>query len=94
MKTNPEILDAYINEMAIYNRWLQKTKKKYEGYGVMSWGDSDYRTIMSWNDAIKMTERVLGLSDEEIAEADALSLRRAKEEGQSEPWNYWVETPV
>lgn len=95
MKTNTnEIYQAYVEELTIYTRWLNKTKPRYGNMDIMAWDERDYRTINSWNDAFKLAERVLGLTEKEIEEACAESLIRAKEPGKDTPWNYWKETEI
>lgn len=94
MRTNQEMFDAYIQEVARYNRWLAKAKIKYRTEDVMTWGDHDYEMVNNWNDAMKMTERVLGLTPDELEEVNRLSLIFAESNGPNTPWNYRVETPA
>lgn len=94
MRASQELFDAYVQEVARYNRWLAKTKIKYRTDDVMAWGDHDYETVNNWNDAMKMTERVLGLTANELEEVNRLSLTLAESNGPNTPWNYWVENPV
>lgn len=96
MRNLEEIRQAYIEEAATYNRWLAKTKAKYKGHenDVMSWGDTDYKNVNNWNDALKMVERVLGLTkDEEDAIWSQAGIESVKP-GKDTPWNYWRETEI
>jgi hypothetical protein len=96
MRTLEEIRQAYIEECAIYNRWLAKTKAKYGIHGddVLYWGDTDYGNVNKWNDAFKMVERVLGLTKDEIDAIWNQAEIEARKAGKDTPWNYWTEVEV
>lgn len=96
MKNLEEIRHAYIEEAAIYNRWLSKTKAWYKGHenDVMSWGDTDYKNVNEWNDAFKMIKRVLGLTDDEDDAIWKEAETEAAKPGKDTPWNYWKETEI
>jgi len=68
MHSPEEILKAYKKELSAYAKWLADMKKVYgENSSPMeSWGGTDYRKVVSWNEKIEGMEQVLGLTKAEI----------------------------
>jgi hypothetical protein len=61
MNTIKQVID-------LYKKWTDKKKKEYgdNSNPMESWGGSDYRRIMAWNDTISSMEKILGLTKKEI----------------------------
>jgi len=61
-----EPLENYKTEIRVYNVWVKKMKETYGDLGFMSWDEHDYQDALQNNYALKMVERVLELTEDEV----------------------------
>lgn len=67
--------NVYITELTAYREWIDATRAKYGGdteiaRNSVMWGDHDYQDVQTKNAELKAVERALGLTPEEIRNAE------------------------
>ena len=68
MRTITEIREAYLKELIRYRKWADGKTKLYgkDSEPMIDWGGYDYHKVVEWNAALRLTERILGLTKAEI----------------------------
>jgi hypothetical protein len=59
-------IESYKEEIRLYQIWIKKMKSQYGDLSVMAWDEPDYQEVLQRNYGLKLVEKVLGLSKEEV----------------------------
>jgi hypothetical protein len=68
MRTLKESLIAYKAELKKYKKWTDEMKKIYgeTSSPLESWSNQDYHRIEEWDSRVRLVEKILGLTKDEV----------------------------
>ena len=69
--TKENLIEKYRDAVKRYKEWSDKKKEEYGSEDVVgSWGDSDFRKVLDWNNKLQYMAEMIGLTDDEVEAID------------------------